>query len=192
MLPVLHGAPGASPGEAVLEEETVEEVALHNLIGEGTGTVGIGNGSGRLYDATAIAPFTDVRVVEGIDVDSHPSGVLGELPGAGDATEAEAGGIVVAHRLFVDSLIIVDETDALDGVTLPIELAEDVEQILGNGLVAHHLAHMLSPLGVDMGEAQVAQLRSRHGTVAGIGTALHALEDGIGDGRRREGLRQEQ
>ena len=83
VLVVFDCAPGATPAEAVLDEETVagvggvDEGDWNFAVGGAVG--GVGLAVGWLHLAVV---EVDVRVVEGIDVDGESLGVLGELGGA--------------------------------------------------------------------------------------------------------------
>ena len=79
VLPVFHRAPGATPSEAVLQEKAVQEIALDNLVGEALTAVDILHGRSGLHDATSVLARADIRIIEGIDIDSHARGMLGEL-----------------------------------------------------------------------------------------------------------------
>ena len=84
--------------------------------------------------------------------------------------------------------IVINQPNTLDGIALAIEFAEDIEQVVGNSFVAHHLAYMFMALGIDVRQTEIAQFRTGHGTTFGIGVAAHTLKDGIRYSLRREGL----
>ena len=63
MLVILHGAPGAAPGEAVLEEEPMAEVAFLDLVAILFLAVGIGLGCGGLDDLRAVLGVADVGII---------------------------------------------------------------------------------------------------------------------------------
>ena len=70
MLVVLHGTPGAAPGETVLDEELVAEIFCRNLITEILLTIYIRYTCSWLNDTMAVfLTIADVRVIKGIDVD---------------------------------------------------------------------------------------------------------------------------
>ena len=183
MLVVFDSAPGAAPAEAVLDEEAVAGVGS---VDEGNGKLaaggavgGVGLGIGWFHLAVV---EVDVGVVEGIDVDGESLGVLGELGGARDDAEVEAGGVVGCHAALVVAVVVVDEGDALDLVALFVELAEDAEEVVGNGLVADDFAELGLAVDVAMEHAKVAQGGTGNSAVLLVGLALHATEDGVGDG----------
>lgn len=176
VLPVLHRTPGAAPLESVLQEKPVEQIALDYLIGKSLTAVDILRGRSRLYDAAPVLTSPHVWIVEGVDVDGHTHGVLGELGRSRHPAITEAGGIIVAHRPLIVSLIVINQTDALDGIFLTIEFTEDFQEIVGNGLVAYHLTHVFLFPGIKMRQAQIAQISPTDRTVLRPGTALHPLE----------------
>ena len=188
MLPILHRAPGAAPFEAVLNEKAIQEVALDDLVGEALAAVDILRGRGGLHDAAAVLAGTHIGVIERVDVDRHALSMLGELGGAGNPAVAEAGGVIIAHRPLVVGLVVINQTDALDGIFLTVELAEDVQKVIGNRLVADHLTHMLLLLGIIVRQAQIAEVLAAKGAAFRPGAALHPQEDRIGNGLRREHL----
>ena len=116
VLIVLAVAPRSAPREAVLDEQTVEEIALLYLIGELTGAVGVGLRVGWHHLSGPVLARPDVGIVARIDVDGQSLGVLGKLGRAGNGPEIEAAGVVVAHGELVVGTVVVDETDALDGI----------------------------------------------------------------------------
>jgi len=77
----------------------------------------------------------------------------------------EARRVVGRHRALIVGIVVVHEPDALYGVAGLIQLPEDVEQVVGNELVAHQLAAMLTPILVDVQHPQVAQFVEAHGAV---------------------------
>ena len=181
MLPVFHSAPGTAPTETVLEEEAVEQVALLYLIRERLSAVDVSGSGNWLDDTLPVLACIDIGIVEGVDIDGHSQSMLGEFFGTRDGTIAETRGVVVTHGTLITGLVIIDEPDALDGILLAVELTEDVDEILGDGLVAHHLTHMLTPFGIDVRQPQIAEICPRYRTALGIGTTQHTLEHGIGN-----------
>ena len=82
MLVVFHGAPGAAPDEAVLDEELVAEIIGGDLVTEVLLAIDIRQARGGLDDAmTVFLTITDVRVVEGIDIDGQAVGMLRQVFG---------------------------------------------------------------------------------------------------------------
>jgi hypothetical protein len=168
----------------VLKEETVEEVASDNLIGIDGLAVDVAAGGGGL-DHRAL----HIGVVEGIDVDGEALSVLGELLRAADGPETETAGVVVAHGTLVGGIVVVDETHALNGVAGLVELAEDGDEVGGNGAMADELSAMGTALTVDMGHGEVAEVAERNRARGRIALALHALVHGGGDGIDTKSLR---
>ena len=172
----------------MLQEEAVQEVALDNLIGKAFTAVDIFRGRSRLHDATSVLTSPNIRIIEGVDVDSHSLSMLGQLGGSRYPAIAETGGVIITHGPFVAGIVIINQTDTLDGILLTIKFAEDVQKIVGNRLVADHFTHMLAFLCIIVRQAQITQVGTTDGTALRPGTALHPLEDGIGNGLGREFL----
>ena len=76
VLVVFHGAPAASPGEAVLDEKAVAEIAFLDFVAIGFTTIGVGFGVGGFNDLTAVLAITDIGVIEWVDVDGEASGMF--------------------------------------------------------------------------------------------------------------------
>ena len=180
MLVVFQAAPRPTPLEAVLKEEPVAQVACHELVAEGTLTVGIAAGGGRLNGGAPVTPFPYARVVERVDVYGHAPGMGGETSAARHLSVVEAACIVGTHRLLIVGIIVIDERHALYGVPMAIELAEDVEQVGSDGTMAHQLTLTHTALRIVMRHAEIAQLSSRHGTVFCKRLSLHAGKDLVG------------
>ena len=188
MLVVLEGAPGASPGETMLEKEPVAEVAGFYFISERARAVGIGLAVGGLHVLRTVLAVAHIRVIAGIDVDGQSTGVVGELLRVGHVAVAEAAGVVVAHLSLVVGIVVVGQSDALDGVVLGIELAEDGYELVGNQLVADHLALVRPVVVVPMLHPEVAEVAATDVGVVDVGLALHAEPHGVGDLHRDEVL----
>ena len=70
MLVILHGTPGATPGETVFDEELVKEIVGGDLVTKVLLAIDIRQARGGLNDAmTVFLAITDIRVIKGIDVD---------------------------------------------------------------------------------------------------------------------------
>ena len=188
MLVVLEGAPGAAPGEAVLEEEPVAEVAGFYLISERARAVGIGLAVGGLYVLGAVLTVAHVGIIAGVDVDGEATGVIGELLRVGHVAVAEAAGVVVAHLSLVVGIVVVGQPDALDGVVVGVELAEDGNEFVGNELVADELALVRTVVVVPVEHTEVSEIGAGDMGILDVGLALHAEPDGVGDLQRDEVL----
>ena len=71
MLIILHRTQGTTPGKTMLDEELVKEIVGGNLIAEVLLAIDIRQARGRLNDTmTVFLTITDIRVIQGIDVDS--------------------------------------------------------------------------------------------------------------------------
>ena len=76
MLVVLYIVPVAAPGKAMFDKEPVAQVFLCNFVGKAQVSVGIGQGRGGGDLFGAILRVGNVRIVQGIDVNSQAIGVL--------------------------------------------------------------------------------------------------------------------
>ena len=188
MLVVLEGVPGAAPGEAMPEEETVAEVARLYFITERARAVGIGLAVGGLYVLRAVLAVAHVGIVAGIDVDGETPGVIGELLRVGHVAVAEAAGVVVAHLPLVVGIVVVGQSDALDGVVAGVELTEDGDELVGNQFVADELALVRLVVVVPVAHTDVSEVAAGDMGIVDVGLALHALPDGVGDLHRDEVL----
>lgn len=71
MLVILHGAPGATPCETVLDEELITEIVGGDLIAEVLLAIDIRQTCGGLnYSMTIFLTVPNIRIVKWIDVDS--------------------------------------------------------------------------------------------------------------------------
>ena len=181
VLVVFLRAPGTTPAEAVLEEEAVAEVAFLYLVAIALAAVGIGLACGGFYYLTASFVVTDVGVVEGIDVDSETTGVVGQLLSTRDGAITETAGVVGAHLALVVGIVVVGQTDALDGVVGLVELTEDGQQLGGYQTVTDEFALMGLIVVVPMEHAQVAQVAALDIGIGHVGLSLHLLPYAVGN-----------
>ena len=168
MLVILHCFPVATPSETMLDKESVEQVALHDFIGIRLPAVRIGSPIVGRYQLSSVLSLPYIGIITSIDVDGHPHGVLGKFGRTRHGTVTETGGVIVTHRLFIISLILINQTDLLYRIVGLIEFSEDIHQILGNGLVADEFPLMHLPLRIHMEHPHMAQVMTRHGTVLRI------------------------
>ena len=133
----------------------------------------------RLDESGAVAALADAGVIEWVDVDGHAHGVLGQALTARNGAEAEARGVVGRHRLLVVSIIVIDQLHALDGIAGLIELLEDVDEIVGDALVAHQLASVFTALGIVVHDGEMTQVGTGDGAILGERATLHVGEDGL-------------
>ena len=149
MLVILGVLPVASPRESVLLEEADAQVTPLNLVGKRLRPIGIRlRVFGRHQRASS--PLADVRIVKRIDVDGHAPAMTREASGTGDKTEVEGGRVVVHHRSLIVGIVLIHQNHALNGIARLVELAEDVEQVVSNVLVADELALQLLPFLIIM------------------------------------------
>ena len=173
VLVVFAVGPVASPFETFCLEEAVAEVAFLYLVVELLSAVEVGLAGGWLYHFRAVSQLFVVGVVERVDVDGGSLAVLRHRCGVRDEAEVERRGVVVAHRHFVVSVPVVNQSHPLDGVLRLVELTENVEHIVCHLLVHHHLAHDDAPVLIYMQTLQVAQVAALHGAVSLETLALH-------------------
>ena len=174
-------------------EEAVAEVVLVDLVREIFRAVRKGGSSGRTH-----AGWTDVGILERVDVDGEAQCVLGKLAHTGFLTVVEAGSVVGRHRGLVVPAEIVDEPDAPDRIAGHVKVPENRHKILGDGLVANQLPYLLMAFEIDMGEPQIAKVRERNLRAVRVGDAAHTGlddrrngfggEDGVHGSRFHNGL----
>ena len=108
MLIILQRTIVAAPSEAVLLEETVCKVVTVNLVFECLGAVSI---LSALFGADlirAVLAALYVGIVERIDVNGFAETVVGKLLRSCYGAVVEASGVVMLHRPYVVSSVIVD------------------------------------------------------------------------------------
>ena len=83
--------------------------------------------------------------------------------------------------ICIIGIIVVNELHARDGIAGLIQLSEDVDEILGNGFVAHHLSLMNLSINIIVEHLQIAQVSARNGAIMREGPSLHANEHPVAD-----------
>lgn len=136
MLIVFQRTPVAAPTEPVTEEETVAEVLGSNLVGEHPASVNVRATGGRLHEQGAVRLAAHTGVVEGVDVDGQPQGMLRETGAAGNGTVAIAGGVVGLHGNLIVIVVLGDGTYALNGVLGTVQFGKNLTEVLADGAVA--------------------------------------------------------
>ena len=96
------------------------EVAFDDLIFEIFRAVAVRNGCCGFHYLFAILPCSHVRIIERVDVNGKPSGVLGKMFATRDHSITKTTGVVVAHLSFVVSIIVISQTYPLDRVVLAV------------------------------------------------------------------------
>lgn len=182
MLPVFHRPPRATPFESVLQKEAVQKVAFDDFIRKGLATVDVFDGGSRFDDAPTILSRSDIRIVERVDIDSHACSVFGELGRARYPPIAKTGGIIITHGPLVVSLVVIHQTDPLDGILLTIEFTEYLHNIIRNGLVTDHLTHVFLLFGIEVREAQITEIGPADRAAFWPRTTLHSAKNRVGDG----------
>lgn len=165
MLVVLHATPAATPTKTVRFERLFAKVVVVDFVGELFASVHIIGGCGRT-DARAF----DTGILQWVDVDSHTEGMLREPPRAGYGAVVEARTIVGLHGGLVGSVEVVHQSDTIDGISLCKQGPEDAEQVVGDGLVAHHLALLDVIVEVVIIEGEITEV-----VIAYVGLVLHRL-----------------
>ena len=161
MLIIYRGFPVSAPAEAVGYKKFVTEILFVNQFYRKRGGIlwssvmGKKFAVGRFHEA-AVAMYAGV--VTRIDVDGKTETVARNLFAAPDGAEIKTRRVVGRHGSLVDGVIIVGQNDALDAIARTVELAEDVEQVGGDGLMTDEFAHLRLPGSIDMKQAEVAQI----------------------------------
>lgn len=88
--------------------------------------------------------------------------------GTCDGAVVEARSIVGLHGSLVGSVEVVYQTDAVDGIGLCKQSPEDAKQVVGDGLVAHHLALLDVIVEVVIIEGEITEV-----VIAYVGLVLH-------------------
>ena len=119
--------------------------------------------------------------------------MLGKLAHTGFLAVVEAGGVVSRHRGLVVPAEIVDEPDAPDRIAGLVQIPENGQEILGDGLVAYQLPDLPMAFEIDIGEPQIAKVGERNLRIVRVGDAAHTDlddrwngfggEDGVHGGR---------
>lgn len=160
MLIVLGRIPVAAPGKAVFGKETVAQIILVNLIGKALTAVGVDFAAGRgdIVAAVLVSVKDHIGIVVWVHVDGKPIGMFGQIRGAVDDPVVKAGGIIFRHRGGIVTVILIDQTDALEPVFIPIKLIEDFRHILCNGLIADQLAILFLAIKVNILKTYIVQV----------------------------------
>ena len=153
MLVVFHATPAATPTKTVRFERLFAKVVVIDFVRELLATVHIIGGCGRT-DARAF----NTGILQRIDVDSQAEGMLREPPRTGYGAVVEARTVVGLHGGLVGSVEVVHQSDTIDGISLCKQGPEDAEQVVGDGLVAHHLALLDATIEVVMIKGEVTEL----------------------------------
>lgn len=156
MLVVLEAAPCATPSETTGDEQAIAEVGDIYLAGDvlaPVASMGIGPALGRQHTA---ATDIDTRIIERINVHRHATAMLGQGGAACNTAIAEARGVVGCHGTGIVCTVVVYQAHRGNRVPCLVEPAEDIEQVIGDMPVAHHLTDMFMSLEVDIRQLKVA------------------------------------
>ena len=129
MLPVFHGPPRSTPFKAMLQKKAIQKVTLHNFIRKGFTAIHIFDGRCWFHNATPVLACPYIGIIERVDINSHAHGMLRKFSRTRYLPIAETGGVIIAHGTLVICLVVIYQTDMLDGVFLTIEFAEDFNKI---------------------------------------------------------------
>ena len=108
--------------------------------------------------------------------------MLGEFLRTRNLPITETIGVVGAHRLLVISTIFIYQLDAFYRVFLPIQLFENLLQILGDGTMTDQFALAHLPLAVVVQQAQMPQVASLDIRVGHKRLPVDTLKQRIADG----------
>ena len=185
MLIILSVFPVAAPAKALREEKAAAEVVAAYHIGMLAGTVRVGCASLWVDDAAAVF-VVDIRIVERVDIHRHTVGVAREHRLAWHLAVVESRAVIGGHAAAVIAVVIVDQLHPLNGIAGLEELAQDVEHIVGNALVEHHLANEGAAVRGAVEAAQIAQFAPLHRTPRLVTLALHTCKYIVGYRRHLE------
>ena len=76
MLVVFHRPPRTAPSKAILNEQLIAEVAFVDLVFEVFLAIAVGLGCGWLNYLLTVLACPDIRIIERIDVNGEPSGMI--------------------------------------------------------------------------------------------------------------------
>lgn len=156
VLIILHTSPCPTPLKAMPQKETVTEVTLLNLIGSDAGTVDIGNSSAGQNLHLSVPQFAHIRVIQRVDVNSQATSMKREFPSRRYGAITEATGVIGSHRALIITPKIVYQPNGGDGITVFVQLAEDVKQSRGYLFMAHHFTTTNMSLCITMKHAEIA------------------------------------
>lgn len=183
MLVVLQATPTATPTETIRFERLFAKVVVINFVGELFASVHIVSSRGRT-DARSF----DTGILQWVDVDGHTEGMLREPPRTGYGAVVETRTVVGLHGGFVGGVEVVHQPDTIDGISLCKQGPEDAEQVMGDGLVAHHLALLDVTIEVVMIKGEVTELVKADPCRLRQRFALHSGLHGFGDGLREKDI----
>lgn len=182
MLVVLKATPVASPREAVFREDFVGEIVVVDFVFEVAGAVGVAISLRRVNAQATVLEMLHVWVVKRVEVDGFSAAVVGERFRASYVSEVEARRVISCHRFFVVGIVVVDEHHAFYWVVGVVEFAENGKQVVGNRLVAHHLAEACLTVICAVEHLQIAQVGARRCAIGLPRLAIYALEESVTDG----------
>ena len=177
MLVVLYATPAATPAETVRFERLFAKVVVIDFMRKLFASVHIIGGCGR----TDTRSF-DTGVLQWIDVDSQAEGMLREPPRTGYGAVVEARTVVGLHGGLVGGVEVVHQSDAVDGISLCEQGPKDAKQIMGNSLVANHLALLDTAFKIVMVECEITELVEADSRRLWHRLALHAGFHRLGNG----------
>lgn len=185
MLVILGIFPVAAPSETLCAEEAVAQVVSVDHIGVLARAVGISLAALWVDDAAAVF-VVDIRIVERVDIHRHTVGVAREHRLAWHLAVVESRAVIGSHTAAVIAVVVVDQLHPLNGIAGLEELAQDVEHIVGNALVEHHLANEGAAVRGAVEAAQIAQFAPLHRAPRLVTLALHTCKYIVGYRRHLE------
>ena len=168
MLIILHGSPVSAPGEAVFCEKLIAQIVFINFVGKIQTSVRIGPSCGRGYALLPVRPGY-IGIVQGIDVDCKPVSMLREAAGAVHHPEIKAGGVVVFHGKRIVPAVFIHQPDALQRISGQIQLIKNLNEILGDRLVADDLANLFFAVEIDIQNIQIPKVLIGNDAVLSVG-----------------------
>ena len=165
----------AAPQKIFFAEESATQILRRDFVRKIFRAIFVVGGIVGRDDFLAVNGF-DIRIVKRIDVDRQTVAVPRNSLRERNESEIEARGIIVAHGKFVVGVVFVDEMNFFNRVIRREKFLENVEQVVGNALVANHFAAQNFSAQVLVQKFDVTQFARRH-------RAIH-FERFAGDARK--------
>ena len=90
--------------------------------------------------------------------------------GTSDGAVVEAGTVVGLHRGLIGSVEVVHQADAVDRIGFHKQRFENTKQVMGDGLVAYHLALLDVIVEIEIIKGEITEV-----VIAYVGLVLHRL-----------------
>jgi hypothetical protein len=114
------------------------------------------------------APVLEIRVLDGVHVDSLSVGVHRPTPRPrpDDVPAVERGRVVGRERAFVVAVVGVDRPQAADRKTRRVEMREDADERRYRVLVRDERTAVRAAVEAPIRDPQAPKLRRQHGTAS--------------------------